>query len=146
MIIHFMHLLTRTNVMHDFICMGPVDLPEARRKRQNIKWKSLAHSGTGTHNLERIFVLYMYCFVLHIGVYLYLTNSKETHNSCVCFHHGKHEQTLYKLRYNVWCFFFMLKANTGLCATLCYLSNIDSLNFALVIPLQKLAIFVPFVL
>ena len=25
--------------MLDFICMGPVDLPEARRKRQNTKWK-----------------------------------------------------------------------------------------------------------
>ena len=27
----------------------------------------------------------MYCFVLHIGIYLYCTNSKETHKSCVCF-------------------------------------------------------------
>ena len=27
------------DVMLDFICMGPVDLPGARRKRQNTKWK-----------------------------------------------------------------------------------------------------------
>ena len=31
------------DVMLDFICMGPVDLPGAR---QNTKWKILAHSGT----------------------------------------------------------------------------------------------------
>ena len=33
--------LTRMDVMLDFICMGPVDLPGARRKRQNTKWKIL---------------------------------------------------------------------------------------------------------
>ena len=27
------------DVMLDFICMGPVDLPGARRKRKNTKWK-----------------------------------------------------------------------------------------------------------
>ena len=31
--------ITRMDVMLDFICMGPVDLPGARRKRQNTKWK-----------------------------------------------------------------------------------------------------------
>ena len=30
--------ITRMDVMLDFICMGPVDLPGARRKRQNTKW------------------------------------------------------------------------------------------------------------
>ena len=29
--------ITRMDVMLDFICMGPVDLPGARRKRQNTK-------------------------------------------------------------------------------------------------------------
>ena len=38
--------------MLDFICMGPVDLSGARRKRKNTKWKILAHSGTRTHNPE----------------------------------------------------------------------------------------------
>ena len=37
MIILSMHLLPRINDMIDFICMGPVDLPGARRKRQNKK-------------------------------------------------------------------------------------------------------------
>ena len=32
-----MHLLPQNNVMLDFICMGPFDLPGARRKRQNTK-------------------------------------------------------------------------------------------------------------
>ena len=27
------------NVMLDFICLAPVDLPGAHRKRQNAKWK-----------------------------------------------------------------------------------------------------------
>ena len=45
-----MHLLPRMNVMLDFICMRPVDLPEACRKRQNTKW-FFVHSGTRTHNL-----------------------------------------------------------------------------------------------
>ena len=31
--------ITRMDVMLDFICMGPVDLPGARPKRQNTKWK-----------------------------------------------------------------------------------------------------------
>ena len=30
----------------------------------------------------------MYCFVLHIRIYLYDTNSKETHKFCVCFLHA----------------------------------------------------------
>ena len=30
----------------------------------------------------------MYCFVLHIGIYLYCKNSKETHKSCACFQHA----------------------------------------------------------
>ena len=47
-----MRLLPRMNVMLDFICMGPVDLPGARQKRQNTKWKILAYKGTRTHNLE----------------------------------------------------------------------------------------------
>ena len=32
--------------MVDFICMAPVDLPGAHRKRKNAKPKILAHSGT----------------------------------------------------------------------------------------------------
>ena len=31
------------------------------------------------------FVLYMYCFVLHFGIYLHWTNGKKTRKSCVCF-------------------------------------------------------------
>ena len=32
--------ITRVDVMLDFICIGPVDLTGARRKRQNTKWKN----------------------------------------------------------------------------------------------------------
>ena len=46
-----MHLLPRMNVMLDFICMRPVDLPEACRMRQSTKWFFFVHSGTRTHNL-----------------------------------------------------------------------------------------------
>ncbi len=45
-----MHLLPRMNVLLDFICIGPVDLPGARQKRQ--KYKIIAHSGARTNNLE----------------------------------------------------------------------------------------------
>ena len=38
--------------MLDFICMGPVDLPRVRRKRQNTKWNIFAHSATRAHNLK----------------------------------------------------------------------------------------------
>ena len=38
-IILSMHLLSRMNVMLDFIYMGPVDLPWAHRKWQYTKWK-----------------------------------------------------------------------------------------------------------
>ena len=38
--------------MINFICMGPIDLPGAPRKRQNTKWKILSYSGTRTHNFE----------------------------------------------------------------------------------------------
>ena len=47
-----MHLLPRVNIMLDFICMGPADLPGAHGKRQNTKWKIIAHRGTQSHNLE----------------------------------------------------------------------------------------------
>ena len=30
----------------------------------------------------------MYCIVLHIGIYLYCTNGKETHKSYACFQHA----------------------------------------------------------
>ena len=40
-----MRLLPRMNVMFNFIFMGLLDLPEASRKRQNTKWKSLATVG-----------------------------------------------------------------------------------------------------
>ena len=42
----------RKNVMLDFICMRPVEMPGASWKWQNIKGKTLAHSGTRTLNLE----------------------------------------------------------------------------------------------
>ena len=51
-IILSVHLSLRMNVKLDFICIGPVDLPGARRKRQNTKWKMLAQSGTRTYNIE----------------------------------------------------------------------------------------------
>ena len=34
------------NAMLDFVCMGSIDLPGARRKRQNTKLKILIHSWT----------------------------------------------------------------------------------------------------
>ena len=40
------------NDMLDFICMAPVNLPGARRKRQNAKWKILNHNGIRTHSPE----------------------------------------------------------------------------------------------
>ena len=43
-------LVPRMNVMLEFISMATVDLPGARRKRQNTKRKILADSGN--HNLE----------------------------------------------------------------------------------------------
>ena len=52
MIILYMHLLLRMNVMLDFICMGSVDLRGAREKEKKLKGKVLANSGTRTHNLE----------------------------------------------------------------------------------------------
>ena len=38
------------NVMLDFICMGPVDLPGARPKRQNTKMKNSCHRWTRIHS------------------------------------------------------------------------------------------------
>ena len=55
--------IPRMDVMLDFICMGPVDLPGARRKRQNTKCKILAHCGTRTHSPEIwSLVLYRLCY------------------------------------------------------------------------------------
>ena len=42
----------RINDMLDFISLGQVDLPGARRKRQNTNWNILAHSWTRTHKPE----------------------------------------------------------------------------------------------
>ena len=53
------NILPRMNGMLDFICMGPVDLQGARRKRQNSKWTILAHNGTRTYSIE-IFFLTLY--------------------------------------------------------------------------------------
>ena len=47
------------NVMLDFICMGPVDLQGAYRKRHNTKWKIQVHSVTRTYNLK-ICILMLY--------------------------------------------------------------------------------------
>ena len=48
------------DVRIDFICIRPVDLPGARRKRQNTKWKkNLAHSRTRTHK-PKIWSLMLY--------------------------------------------------------------------------------------
>ena len=41
------------------------------------------------------FVLYMYCIVLPIEIYLYWTNSKMIHKSCLCFQQAKYDQTFY---------------------------------------------------
>ena len=35
--------------------------------------------------------------MLHIGIHLHKTISKETHKSGVCCQHAKHDQTLYQL-------------------------------------------------
>ena len=51
MIILFMYLYTSDDVMLDFICMVPVDLLGARRKRQNTKWKIIGHIGIQTHSM-----------------------------------------------------------------------------------------------
>ena len=62
--------------------------------------------GTRTYEFENdgvdriLFCTYsVLCYILiEIHVYLFWTNSKETHNSCVCFQHAKHDQTLYLSR------------------------------------------------
>ena len=54
----------------------------------------------------------MYCFVLHIGINLYWTNSKETYKSCVRFQHVRPNTVPDQVKYLV--AFCMLKANTGL--------------------------------
>ena len=44
----------------------------------------------GNDEVERI--LSCTCTVLlHIGIYLHLTNSKDTHKSCICFQHAEYE-------------------------------------------------------
>ena len=44
---HYLYaLIISDDVMDDFNCMGPVDLPGALQKRQNSKWKILAHRET----------------------------------------------------------------------------------------------------
>ena len=50
--------------------------------------------------------------------YIYCANSKDTHNSCVCFQHAKHDQTFYLL----WYLHVEIKHMT--CVYLCYLYNI----------------------
>ena len=52
MIVLSMHLLLLMNVMLEFICMRSVDLPGARGKRNNTRWKILTHNETRIHNLE----------------------------------------------------------------------------------------------
>ena len=125
----------RMDVMLDFICLGPVDLPGAHRKRQKTKWKILVQTGTRTHNPEiwslmlyrlsrpgllkavylndlktyrysryqcihcckhendegerAYFVLWRYCFVLHILILIYFVQiSKKTRKSYVYFQHA----------------------------------------------------------
>ena len=83
---------------------GPVDLSGARRKRQNTKWKALAHSGTRTHNpqfrslmLYRMslagllnavhlndLITYMYSQYQHIPCYKYENDDLERNLSCKC--------------------------------------------------------------
>ena len=64
----------------------------------------------------------MYCFVLHIGIYLYDTNSKETHKSCVCFQHARTRSgRMFSRVLNV-----QIKHKTD--ASLCYFYNIDMLQ------------------
>ena len=90
--------------MLDLICMGPADLSGARRKRQNTKWKFLAHSGTRTHNpqfrslmLYRLswpgllntvhlndLTTYMYSQYQHIPCYEYENDDLERNLSCKC--------------------------------------------------------------
>ena len=43
-------------------------------------------SNTNGYKFENDEVEHMYCFVLHIGIYLYWTNSKESHESCILAH------------------------------------------------------------
>ena len=63
----------------------------------------------------------MYCFVLHIGIYVYFTNNKETHRSCAYFQRA---DTRSGRMFGRVC---MLKASTGLvwvfaiCTTFIYI-------------------------
>ena len=81
-----------------------------------INWYKFANE-----DVERI--LHAHCVVLHFGIYLYLTNIKETHKSCVCFqlaHATKHST----LSGNVWS--CTLKTIT---TSLCYMPNIDIFQY-----------------
>ena len=72
---------------------------------------------------KSVFCLVHYCFVLHMGIYLYLTNSKETQKPCICFQHTnthKHSSRSGIMFGRV----LHVASNNRTCSTLCYLSNI----------------------
>ena len=77
----------------DFICMGPVNLPGAHRKRQNTKWKILAHSGIWTHKFEICSLSYtwtlMKAVLFKLPLYMYFRYKFENDEverilSCTC--------------------------------------------------------------
>ena len=75
MIILSMHLLSRMDVMLDFICMWSVDLRGARGKRNNTTWIILDHNGAHTRSSIVVFCIlktnkYFNVFLLQI----YLSN------------------------------------------------------------------------
>ena len=94
------------DVLLDFICMGPVNLSGARRKRQNTRWNILVHGGTRTHNPEisslmlyrlsspglsndvhfNDFFTYMYSQYqcIHVPCYKYENDEVERNLSCKC--------------------------------------------------------------
>ena len=101
-----MYLYTSVHVMVDFICMGPVDLPGARRKRQNTKWKipcpqwdsnpqpldsktdalptELAEPGLVYAIHLNGLITYMYSQYQCLPCYKYQNNKVERNLSCKC--------------------------------------------------------------
>ena len=52
---------------------------------------------------ERIFLVHvLYCWTYWNIIYLYSTNSKKTHKSCVCFQHAKLDQTLWVFQIGIY--------------------------------------------
>ena len=74
----------------------------------------------------------MYCFVLHILIYLYCTNSKEKHSLIFTFNMHLANQVEYLV-------VFAFESKHRTCASLCYVYNIDILFTKVLAPPENVA-------